>query len=165
MPQQEVTADSVVTFGLSAADETVALQAALQEVLTQPPVRRGLAVANLLVSALLAIGGFLVTARRPISVWWIHQALIANVAYTLASAVGTTWVLWAARETLVPAYQAEAVARAAEWNVEVMPGEGVVQFGLGVLILVGIGLLMLPIYFVLWRLLARRDVREFLGAE
>ena len=52
--------------------------------LLRSPIRQGLSVANLLVSALLVIGSFLLTARRRSALWWTRQALLANILYSLA---------------------------------------------------------------------------------
>jgi hypothetical protein len=68
------------------ADLVLVAQASpLAEALFEGPLRRPLAVANALASAMLLIGSFLLTFRRPATLWWIRNAIAANVLYIAAA--------------------------------------------------------------------------------
>lgn len=56
------------------------------ELLAATHLDEAVVVANLLVSVLLIIGSFALSARRRTALWWVRQALLANVLYTV---VGT----------------------------------------------------------------------------
>ena len=58
--------------------------AELQRTLYNDPNRRPLAAANIVVSLMLIIGSFLLTSRRPSAIWWLKQAVLANVVWIVA---------------------------------------------------------------------------------
>jgi hypothetical protein len=60
----------------------------LLEAQVSNPYRRPMAAANVVVSALVLIGSFLLSWRRKLAQWWIKQAVVAKliwiVAYTIS---------------------------------------------------------------------------------
>jgi hypothetical protein len=53
--------------------------------LWESPHRRPLAAANAVVSSMLLIGSFLLTFRRKGALWWIRNAVAANVLYIVGN--------------------------------------------------------------------------------
>src|SRR5688500_3326002 len=51
------------------------------EVLWESPHRRPLAAGNAVVSSMLLIGSFMLTFRRKHALWWIRNAVAANVLW------------------------------------------------------------------------------------
>ncbi len=148
----------------SAPPELLEAAEGVRESFEHSAIHHGLSVANLLVSALLLIGSFAVTGRVRSGIWWAKQALGANLAYTLAWAVGNTYFYYANRDQLM-----------AYWRVWVatqeLPAEGLDAVPPGAIALsssctVFVGALILAaIYFLLLRTARREDVRRFVTRE
>jgi hypothetical protein len=134
--------------------------AALMELMVSSPIRRGMAVADLLVSALLVVASFVLMLRRPSAVWWAKQALLGNLLYTPASMAGSIWFYVrneaAARDIM--SQLAEAQAAAAGAPAAEPPA---IAFATGD---VCVGFVMLGVYLLLLRVARRADVAEFVGA-
>ncbi|MFK7987112.1 MAG: hypothetical protein AB8I08_13895 [Sandaracinaceae bacterium] len=117
------------------------------------------AVANLLASSLLIIGSFLLSARRRTALWWVRQALVANVLYSL----------FATGIELVRIQEfGERFIRLALQTSEPLPpdiSEGdvvsVMIWVVGALVIVR-GLVLVAIYLGLLRVARRPDVLEFI---
>lgn len=150
----------------SSGDMPEATRLAVEGLLTTfaaPPIRRGLAVVNFLTSSLLVMASVLVTTRARLALWLVGQALIANVLFAFANIVGTLWVLMSARSTLIPLFEAHFEAQLpAEILADIPDHSGFfwfipLAFALG-------SSLVFPIYYLLYRLARRPDLRRFLGA-
>lgn len=75
--------------------------------------RRAFAAANIVVSALLLIGGLFLSRNRPTALWWIRQAVLANILWV----VGRTYT---ATRSLNE--QAERFIAIAEPSLRWLPG-------------------------------------------
>jgi hypothetical protein len=64
--------------------EVTELQVQLLEAQVSNPYRRPMAAANVIVSALVLIGSFLLSWRRKLAQWWIKQAIVAKLLWILA---------------------------------------------------------------------------------
>jgi len=51
------------------------------------PYRRPMAAANVVVSALVLIGSFMLSWRRKLALWWIRQAVVAKLIWIAAYTV------------------------------------------------------------------------------
>lgn len=156
-------AEPEATSELSA--EALEAVGTLQEQMRVAPATRALAAANLLASALMVIGSFLLTARRPSAIWWATQALWANIAYALAAMVGHIALLF----QLAPELERVFVLLSAAQPME--PGAPDPAEIAGMLPAAGAGfvvlltLVTLAVYFVLMRISRRADVRGFVARE
>ena len=69
-------------------DEVTDAEVQLLEAQVTNPYRRPLAAGNVVVSALVLIGSFMLSWRRKIAQWWIKQAVVAKLiwiaAYTIS---------------------------------------------------------------------------------
>lgn len=57
------------------------------------PYRRPMAAANVVVSALVLIGSFMLSWRRRIAQWWIKQAVVAKLLWIIAYTVSLVYHL------------------------------------------------------------------------
>jgi len=64
--------------------ELTDIQVEMIEVWASNPYRRPMAAANVVVSALVLIGSFLLSWRRRLAQWWIRQAVTAKVLWIVA---------------------------------------------------------------------------------
>lgn len=64
--------------------EITELQVELLEAQVSNPYRRPMAAANVVVSALVLIGSFLLSWRRKLAQWWIKQAVAAKLIWIAA---------------------------------------------------------------------------------
>ena len=64
--------------------ELTDIQVEMFEVLASNPYRRPMAAANVVVSALVLIGSFMLSWRRRLAQWWIRQAVTAKVLWIVA---------------------------------------------------------------------------------
>jgi len=147
---------SVTADDLDRAAETNQVFAArrnLDEAETSSPVLVGVQVGNLLASGLLLFASVLLTARRRSALWWTQQALIANILYTLANIATMTWFSYGHASLVRDTYLA------LDWPADVPV---LISHVLGTAFF---GLLMLTLYLVLFRVLRRADVREFVQRE
>jgi hypothetical protein len=136
----------------------------LNRSLFRSPLRKGTAVANLLASALLIIGSFLLTARVRSALWWSTQALIANAIYSVASAVCDVYLVRAHDRELRAVFDS-FIADAAQRGEEV-PADA--AGSLPVIIIAGVigfGVLQCVLYLGFLRLLKREDVQRFVRRE
>ncbi|MFW6023251.1 MAG: hypothetical protein ACOC9O_00770, partial [Myxococcota bacterium] len=83
-----------------------------------PPLRRPLAAANIVVSALLLIAAWTVASGRPSRLWWVTQAALANAVWTGLDAGTQVAGLFAAQDELVPLLE-RALAEAGSATTEV----------------------------------------------
>jgi hypothetical protein len=65
-------------------NELTAIQLEMIEVWVSNPYRRPMAAANVVVSALVLIGSFLLSWRRRLAQWWIKQAVVAKLLWIVA---------------------------------------------------------------------------------
>ena len=146
-------------------DAAEAVARRLRETLHHAPYRAPLSAAQLLVSVLLLVAMGLLMARRTTAPWWITQAVIANVLWTVASGASRVWALAADYRHIATYYGQEAVAENAENGagselVQTLDGEGratvlMVQVG------IALGIHLLLFAWIGWR--ARRpDIRAML---
>jgi hypothetical protein len=143
--------------GLVPAANTEAA-AELMDLMVTSPIRRGMAVANLLVSGLLVVASFVLMLRRPSALWWVRQALLGNLLYTPAAMLGSIWFYAkheaAAREIMTDLARTQGAAEAGAEPSAMGLAAGDVC----------LGFVMIGVYLLLWRLARREDVREFVGA-
>lgn len=67
--------------------ELTDIQVEMIEVWVSNPYRRPMAAANVVVSALVLIGSFMLSWRRRLAQWWIRQAVTAKVLWIIAYTV------------------------------------------------------------------------------
>ncbi len=65
-------------------DEVTDAQVQLLEAQVTNPYRRPMAAANVVVSALVLIGSFMLSWRRKLALWWIKQAVVAKLIWIAA---------------------------------------------------------------------------------
>ena len=146
-------------------DAAEAVTRRLRETLHRAPYRAPLSAAQLIVSALLLVAMALLIARRNTAPWWITQAVIANVLWTIASGASRVWALASDYQHIASFYGQEAVAEKAENGaaaelVQTLDGEGratvlMVQVG------IALGVHLLLFAWIGWR--ARRpDIQAIL---
>jgi hypothetical protein len=80
----------------------------LGQVLWESPHRRPLGAVNAVVSSMLLIGSFLLTFRRKGALWWIRNAVAANVLFILGNLAHTVGRLVAAGPELYARIEAHA---------------------------------------------------------
>jgi hypothetical protein len=68
-------------------DEVTDAEIQLLEAQVTNPYRRPLAAANVVVSALVLIGSFMLSWRRKLALWWIKQAVAAKLIWIAAYTV------------------------------------------------------------------------------
>lgn len=78
------TADAIAIGEPRGAEQTAALYAEIGETYFGSPDQKPLGIANLVVSMMLVAGGFMLGARRPSTVWFLTNALIANLVFIVA---------------------------------------------------------------------------------
>ncbi|MEC7521060.1 MAG: hypothetical protein VYE22_14385 [Myxococcota bacterium] len=131
----------------------------VRETLTGHPLVRGLGAANLVVSALLVLASFTLTLRRPTALWWCQQAIVANALFAIGKPIVRVM-------TLLP-LASELVAIQDDPSLTAFPAEMVtsaMQGGLtGWFVLEA--LILLAVYFILFRLARRDTVRAFVSRE
>jgi hypothetical protein len=64
--------------------EVTELQVQLLEAQVSNPYRRPMAAANIIVSAMVLVGSFLLSWRRKLAQWWIKQATLAKLLWIAA---------------------------------------------------------------------------------
>lgn len=154
---------------IGAADEvrpeTVETQRVYVDALWDAPARRPIAAANVLVSAMLLVGGLMLVARRKSAIWWVTQSLAANVVWTISEVASQVAGVLMRGDQLIASSTRELQAMAAEsphagWHVTLLDGR--VVLGVMIAMFVGLGLLRVAILaWLAWR--ARRpDVRRFI---
>lgn len=141
---------------------------ALVQTLWESPLRRPLAAANVVVSILLLVAAMTLLMRRASAIWWVTQAAIANVLWTVVHTGSQIAQLLGARERLVALFEREIEARLSGAETEQLPWQhGSQQLWLYVALFVAFGLARIAIYGWVTRRARRPDVRELvdLAAE
>lgn len=139
---------------------------ALMEALVAAPLWRGLAVANLLVSALLVIASFLLTARARSAPWWAKQALWANAGFSVAAAAIHAYLIETHRGALMAALEAATQAQAAAQGVPPLGSETLEGLRwAAVAMITSVYLGMAALYVGLFLLTRREDVHRFVQRE
>ncbi|MCB9594901.1 MAG: hypothetical protein H6719_19420 [Sandaracinaceae bacterium] len=133
------------------AEATSAMFTAMAE---SPPMK-ALQVGNLLASGLLIISSLLLTVRRETAIWWAKQALVANVLYTLANAIGTVWFAHGHPELVDAMFTQSGQAVPEDAPTLLAHAIGT---SCGASIMVGL-------YAVMLRIALRPDVRSFVSRE
>lgn len=138
-----------------------AFNEAFFEVRSQDPNRRALGAANVLVSVLLIVASFMLTARRVSAIWWVTQGAIANILFVVVETISSLAHIVGAQEVLMPAIRRWVAAQGQPTGDDTAMGVLVVIYvSLVVSALVRIAFLL----FVLWRG-RRSDVRAVLTTE
>lgn len=128
------------------------------------PLRRAVAVANMLASALLLIASFRLTARAASAPWWAAQALWANAVYSLAAGGINAYLVQAHRPQLLELLRAILAAQAATGDP--VPTEGVEGMPLLIVVVtIFMHAVFAGLYVLLLRLTRREDVRRFVARE
>lgn len=133
---------------------------AVTELMVGSTLMRGLAAANLLVSVLLIVASFVLMLRRPSALWWIRQALVGNVLYTVSALAGGVVFHRQHAETLQRITEQLPQMQDAPPGTPMPPAWA--SFAIGDACR---GLVVLGFYFLIWRLSRRPDVRAFVRAE
>ena len=132
---------------LEVVEATDALNEALARSARDAPFRRPLAAANVVVSAMLLVGGILLSLLRRSGPWWVTQAVIANILWTCANATSHIWQLQANSGELRRLLR--ALTRAMESDPELR--EGRLPFDeLTLTIAMRVGLALIAIAVYLW---------------
>jgi len=84
---------------------------ALSASIWRAPGRRALDVANLLASALLVVAGGMLLMRRPTAAWWIGQAAIVNIVWSVAQTAMVVSGVVRAAAVLAPVFERELALR------------------------------------------------------
>lgn len=128
------------------------------EVVWESPYRRQLGAANALVSAMLLVGSFLLTFRRTSALWWIRNAVAANVLWVFVNFTHTTARLVGAGPALYA--RIEEYARSYRVLEDALDGRAVVVQSV---IMTAVGALLSALLHgaVAWRA-HRPDIRAFL---
>ncbi|MEM9728055.1 MAG: hypothetical protein AAF997_05675 [Myxococcota bacterium] len=71
--------------GANPASREVQIAVQFREAEASDPYRRPMAAANVIVSALVLIGSFLLSWRRRLAQWWVRQAVIAKLIWIVGS--------------------------------------------------------------------------------
>jgi hypothetical protein len=125
--------------------------AALIRAVLAAPYRRPIAAGNILVSAMLFVGGVMLILRRGSAVWFTTQAIAANVVWTIADGTSVIVQLIATRAEVARVIDDEINARVPGAGAELVPGDIYVLFG--VLLGGGFAIARAALYMVLlWRL-------------
>jgi hypothetical protein len=67
--------------------ELTGIDAQIFEARVTNPYRRPMAAANVVVSALVLVGSFLLSWRRKLAQWWIRQAVVAKLIWIAANTI------------------------------------------------------------------------------
>ncbi len=127
------------------------------------PMRKALAVGNLLASGLLLVASFLLTARSGSGLWWARQACYANLLYSLASAVVGVLFIQKERALFMAVIQAQTLEAASESGVP--PPDLSVLLPIFMAAAILFALFMCAIYGGMLRISRREDVRRFVQRE
>lgn len=137
----------------------------LTDTLMKPVHRRVVSAANLAVSLLLIVGASVLLLRRQSGVWWVGQAALANVAWTIGDCIsfGTALRTGGGIDRAYLAYAEAAGQLPAETLAELSRGgPGFTGVALA-LYLVRAAIALFLYAFLFWRV-GRRDVAETLAA-
>ncbi|HJL02138.1 MAG TPA: hypothetical protein RMH85_33095 [Polyangiaceae bacterium LLY-WYZ-15_(1-7)] len=129
--------------------------AELQRTLYNDPNRRPLAAANIVVSLMLIIGSFLLTSRRPSAIWWLKQAVLANVVWIVAKLASWLFHSYRNMPELLALLESQRNA-----NGPIGP-EGYLTWMVVGMVLVSLVNLVAHV-FVGWRV-SREDIQRFLS--
>lgn len=131
----------------------------LEEGLRDSQLGHAVGAANLVVSGLLVLASFMLTLRRQTALWWAAQAVAANALFAIAKPVARC-------ATLLP-FAADLVALQDDPTLATFPEETVTAMMKGALAgwFVFEALILLAIYFILYRLTRRETVRAFVTRQ
>lgn len=132
---------------------------ALTAAIARSTIPEAVLSANILLSALLVIASFLLTARRATALWWTRQALVAKLLYALGSAAAWFALIGAVRPELA-AYHLATMPEAGPDTPRPEEVLAMVPVMWGCLFVV-FALFGLAFYFVLLRVSRRDDVQAF----
>ncbi len=126
------------------------------EAFRRDPNRRPLGVGNILLSSMLLIGALLLTLRSPHALWWLRQALVANVVWIGLHLASTLYHSYRIAPELLALFDAGTggLLRSGESRFD----------WLIVTLVVFAGINLGAHLFMVWRL-GRPDVRLFLESE
>ncbi len=136
----------------------------LSDTLVKPAHRRAVSAANLAVSLLLIVGASMLLLRRQSGVWWLGQAALANIAWTIGDCIsfGTALRTGGGIDRAYLAYAEAAGQLPPETLAELSRGgPGFTSVALA-LYLLRAGLAVGLYAFLYWRV-SRRDVSEALA--
>lgn len=85
-----------------AEDAQVKVRMELSNTLLTDPRRRPLGAANVLVSLMLVVAAFMLSARHRTALWWLRNAMAANVLVIIASVASHVATLYANENALLP---------------------------------------------------------------
>ncbi len=161
--QSAIPASSAIEDVAAPEDAFASAQTALAaEVLWGSPYRRQVAAANAVVSAMLLVGSFLLTFRRPNALWWIRNTIAANLLVIVGGYAHDVARLLAPGPELRAAIDAVLASQGSP------PGLDARAAVLSTIVGLGIGVLLRALLHVaiLWRA-HRPDIRAFIesGAE
>ena len=136
---------------------------AIQDEIRASTVPQAVGAGNIVVSLLLVIASFLLTARHASALWWTSQALIANVFYAVGAGAAQVWQIqqWGARLTALFVATADEGGQFTPEQVQSL--EALPTFGSCLAVVVP--LLTCIVYGVLWRISRRPTVRAFVLRE
>jgi hypothetical protein len=130
--------------------------------------RRFFLWSNLIASALLIVSWMILLRRRPTAVWWVTQAALANLLWTLGDAVSAVVSYLARAEPLDRTFL--AYARALEVAGRLEPGSTAQLEGVRTAVMLSMAAVVAAtvnsaVYaWMLWRI-RRADVAEVFGAR
>ena len=137
----------------------------LTSALVKPAHRRAVSAANLVVSMLLLVGASMLLLRRPSGVWWLSQAALANIVWTVGDSVSFAAALRGGT-SIDRAYlaYAEAARQLPPETLRELAHGGPGFSGVALTLYVMGGVLAVLLYlFLFWRV-RRPDVAEVLTA-
>lgn len=159
-----VPAAPVPTGASPELDEaSAAVQRELARAALEAPYRRPLGAANLVVSAMLIVGGIMLFTRRPSAPWWITQAAVANILWRVGHSSSYLYQLERNADALRGAFARQRQA------IEVTPDAQAWMLFTDALVptmIMHAALSAIPValwVWVIWRV-RRDDVRAVLGA-
>jgi hypothetical protein len=131
--------------------------AELQATFYNEPNRRPFAAANVVLSAMLMLGSAFLVARKPHAVWFLRQAIVANVLWILAKLTSLLW------HSFANAPEVEALLASIEARGDPIAAEPSFAMVVGSMIVFSVFNLVAHV-FVGWRV-GREDVRRFVAGE
>lgn len=143
----------------------VAFTTALTDALLSPAHRRLASAANLAVSLLLVIGASMLLLRRPSGAWWLAQAALANIAWTVGDSLSFAAALRAGTgiDRAYLAY-AQAAGQLPPETIQELTAGGPGFTGVALTLYVAGACIAILLYAFLYFRVRRPDVAEALAA-
>lgn len=143
---------------------------ALAASLWQAPGRRALDVANLLASGLLVLAGSMLLVRRPEAPWWITQAAVLNMLWSVAQTAAIAHGVGRSAASLAPVFEREVAARFAALSPgaaqpAALPLSGLQVVWSYVAVVLVIGLVRVAVYAWLLSRARRPDLSAYLRPQ